>query len=320
MKKTTKHWLIAAAVLAAAGLIVLAAVMIANRWELGELSTVEYETNTYVIDEEFDNISLKTRTADILFVPCDDGVCRVVCYEPENAKHTVSVDGATLKIKAADERAWNDYVGITPFDPKLTVYLPESEYAGLFIEESTGSIEIPNAFGFESIDIIASTGSVECLASVSGRAAIFLSTGDIRIDNAAVGSLDLTVTTGTVTVNAVNCEGDIELTVSTGKAYLTGVNCRGLTTTGSTGDITLENVIAAERFSIERSTGDVKFDGCDAAEIYVKTSTGDVSGTLISDKVFICSSNTGSIDVPKTTSGGKCEIDTHTGQIKIEIK
>ncbi len=31
MKKATKHWLIAAAVLAAAGLIVLAAVMIANR-------------------------------------------------------------------------------------------------------------------------------------------------------------------------------------------------------------------------------------------------------------------------------------------------
>ena len=300
MKKATKHWLIAAAVLAAAGLIVFAAVMIVNQWELGKLSIAEYETNTYIIDEEFDNISLKTRTADILFVPCDDGVCRVVCYEPENAKHTVSVDGATPKIKAADERAWNDYVGITPFDPKLTVYLPESEYAGLFIEESTGS--------------------VECLASVSGRAAIFLSTGDIRIDNAAVGALDLTVTTGTVTVNAVNCEGDIELTVSTGKAYLTCVNCRGLTTTGSTGDITLENVIAAERFSIERSTGDVKFDGCDAAEIYVKTSTGDVSGTLISDKVFICSSNTGSIEVPKTTSGGKCEIDTHTGQIKIEIK
>ena len=40
MKKATKHWLIAAAVLAAAGLIVFAAVMIANRWELGELSTV----------------------------------------------------------------------------------------------------------------------------------------------------------------------------------------------------------------------------------------------------------------------------------------
>ena len=127
MKKTTKHWLIAAAVLAAAGLIVFAAVMIANRWEFGKLSIAEYETNTYIIDEEFDNISLKTRTADILFVPCDDGVCRVVCYEPENAKHTVSVDGGTLKIKAADEREWNDYAGITPYDPKLTVYLPESE-------------------------------------------------------------------------------------------------------------------------------------------------------------------------------------------------
>ena len=60
MKKTTKHWLIAAAVLAAAGLIVFAAVMIVNQWEFGKLSIAEYETNTYIIDEEFDNISLKT--------------------------------------------------------------------------------------------------------------------------------------------------------------------------------------------------------------------------------------------------------------------
>jgi hypothetical protein len=37
--------------------------------------------------------------------------------------------------------------------------------------------------------------------------------------------------------------------------------CKNLTSTGSTGDISLKNVIAAEKISIERSTGDVTFEG-----------------------------------------------------------
>lgn len=83
--------------------------------------------------------------------------------------------------------------------------------------------------------------------------------------------------------------------------------------------MTLKNVIAAETFSIERSTGKVRFDGCDAAEILVKTGTGDVKGTLLSEKIFIARSNTGRVDVPQTVTGGRCEIITSTGDIEIHI-
>lgn len=88
---------------------------------------------------------------------------------------------------------------------------------------------------------------------------------------------------------------------------------------GSTGNISLDGVIADERLSVERSTGEVEFDGCDAAEIFVKTSTGDVIGSFLTDKVFITDTGTVSVDVPKTSGGGKCEISTSTGNIKIKI-
>jgi len=77
--------------------------------------------------------------------------------------------------------------------------------------------------------------------------------------------------------------------------------------------------VAEQLLSIERSTGDVQFDGCDAGEIYVETDTGAVKGTLLSEKVFIVESDTGSIRVPKSVTGGKCEITTDTGDIKIDI-
>ena len=38
------------------------------------------------------------------------------------------------------------------------------------------------------------------------------------------------------------------------------------------------------------------------------------------DKVFITDTSTGNISVPKTITGGKCEITTSTGDIRISIK
>ena len=84
--------------------------------------------------------------------------------------------------------------------------------------------------------------------------------------------------------------------------------------------ISLKNVIATEKISIESDVGDIKFEGSDAAEIYFKTSTGDVAGTLLSEKIFITDTSTGRISVPKTTTGGKCEIKTSTGDIEIAIE
>ena len=67
--------------------------------------------------------------------------------------------------------------------------------------------------------------------------------------------------------------------------------------------------------SAERSTGNVNFENSDAAGICVKTSTGDVTGTLLTEKVFTAETSAGSISVPDTKTGGKCEITTSTGNI-----
>ena len=62
------------------------------------------------------------------------------------------------------------------------------------------------------------------------------------------------------------------------------------------------------------------FDGSDAEAVYVTTDTGDVKGTFLTDKVYITKTDTGSVDVPGSTSGGRCEITTDTGDIKLSVK
>lgn len=320
MSKAAKVWLIIAGSLVLVGCILFACVMATLGWDFSKLSASVLETNTYDITEPFGDISLATETADIVFALSEDGVCRVECREEKNARHTVAVEKGVLVIRVEDNRAWYDYIGFHFGTPSVTVYLPKSEYGALSVTDSTGNVKIPKAFTFGRADISVSTGNVDFCASVSGGLGIETSTGDINVKNAAVGSLKLRASTGGVTVSGVECAGDVGVEVTTGKSGLTNVSCNGFFSNGTTGDLVLKNLIAAGGFSAERTTGNVKFDGCDAAELYVKTGTGDVTGSLLSEKVFIADTDTGSRDVPKTISGGRCEVKTGTGDIHLRIK
>ncbi len=316
--KTTKIWLLIATSLVLTGCILFAGTMLMFGWDFTKLSATKYETNTYEVSDVFDRISIDTGTADIMFALSDNEKCLVECHEEEKAKYSVSVEEGVLNIKLVYERA--GYFGLNIGSPKITVYLPETKYASLIIDESTGNIYIPKDFSFNNVDISLSTGDVSFNASASETIKIKASTGDICVKNISAGTLGLSVSTGRVDVSSVTCEGDITVGVSTGKAYLTDITCKNVISSGRTGDISLKNVIAEKEFYIKRTTGKVSFDGADASEIFVKTTTGKVVGSLLTDKVFIANTASGSIDVPKSASGGRCEVNTTTGNIKLVIQ
>ena len=302
MGTKTKVWLMIAAFLVLIGCILFAGVMWTLGWDFTKLATVQYETKTYEVSEAFDSISVNTDTADIVFAFSNDGKCKVVCYEEENAKHTVSVEDGTLAVALMDERSAADYiryVGINIGAPRITVYLPETQYTSLLIYGDTADAVIPKGFMFKDAAVSLRTGDVDFFASASEKLQIKTSTGDIRIEEIYAGELDLSV--------------------STGEIYLTDVTCSSIVSQGSTGDISLDHVIATGKISIQRSTGDIRLDGTDAAEIFVQTDTGDVTGTLLTEKVFAAKTDTGDVDVPKTATGGKCEIITNTGDIQIKV-
>lgn len=320
MSKGAIVWLIAAASLVLIGCVILVGVMTNLEWDFMKLSTNKYETNDHEINEEFLSVLIDTNTADIKLLPSEDSKCRVECYEQKNLTHSVSVNDGELLIKVEDTRAWYEHIGINFGEPKITVYLPKTEYSSLTVKGSTGDVDIPNNFKFGRIDISVSTGDVTNYASADEDIKIKTTTGKIFVEDVSAGRLDLSVSTGTVTVSETSVEGDISVEVSTGKTKLTNVTCKDLFSDGDTGDIDMVNLIAEGTLSVERSTGDVKFDGCDASEIFVETDTGDVKGSLLSEKLFITETDTGRVEVPHSVEGGRCEISTDTGDIKISIK
>lgn len=319
MNKLVKRCLIAATTLVVLGMILFASAMTVKRWDISQLSTVQFQTKSYAIEESFQDLRIHTETAELFLAPSDDGTCKVVCHEPDTETHTVAVENGILTVRAERAGKWYDHIGISTELPTVTVYLPQKEYGALAVRASTGSIQVPADFRFQRVDIAADAGDVEWLASVAGQLKIEMDTGDVRMEHVTVDTLDLASDTGEVEVASVTCAGEARIKVGTGSARLAQIDCGSFTGVGDTGDLLMEQVKAAGAMTIQNDTGAVQFDGCDAAELSILTDTGDVMGTLLSEKVFLAESDTGDIQVPKTVTGGKCEIRTDTGDIKIEL-
>ena len=301
MSKTIKKWLITAASLTALGFIILIGAMAALDFDFSKISTLKYETNTYEVNGDFDKISIDVNITDIVFAQSDDESCQVVCFEAEKVKHSVRCTNGTLTIGVTDNRKWYDYFGISFASPKMTIYLPKSEYASLLIDTDTSDINIPKSFSFNELEIESDTGNVDCMANVSDSIKIESDTGDIDI-------------------SSVSSKCDIDIKTDTGSIKLTDVDCTNFSAESDTGNISLVNVIAEDAIYVESDTGNVKLKNSDASKLSIETDTGNVTGTLLSEKIFIAKSSTGRVKVPDTESGGKCEIRTATGNIKIDIQ
>ncbi len=319
MRKKTKIWLAAAIALILAGGVLFVGVMTACGWDFRRLGTVAYITNEYTLDAPFSEIKVDTDTADVTFLPSSDGIGRVVCFEDEDATHAVTVEDGVLRI-AVGEKEWYAYIGIDFYTPQVTVYMPAGGYGALSVTTDTGDVTLPCDFQFTDLTVTAGTGDVSCKALVTGRLRITTSTGNVSVGGTNPEGAEIATSTGDITLSDLDCTGDVVIRVSTGDVRVGSLSCKNFRSTGSTGDTVMTGVVAEERFSVERSTGDIRLDGCDGGDLLLKASTGSITGSLLSEKVFLPKSSTGDISVPESDTGGRCEVVTSTGDIVLTVE
>lgn len=86
----------------------------------------------------------------------------------------------------------------------------------------------------------------------------------------------------------------------------------------ASGDILLTGVIA-DNIVIDTASGDVTFENSDASTIDIDSASGDITGTLLSGKDFDIDTAAGDINVPHDSEGGRCKINTASGDVNLEI-
>ena len=268
----------------------------------------------YEITESFKNIDINTSVSDIEFIK--SSTTEVVVKETKYERHIVKVENDTLKIDFDHKYKFNFLM--LPLDFKVQVYAPFTDAYKLNLVNSTGDVYARSECSFADTNIQVSTGDVDFRCNINGDLKVNVTTGDVCLSNMSVlGKTDIRTSTGKQSFDHVKFTEGLTLKSTTGSSTLSDIETSDLNVDTTTGKVKLNNVKVSKKMNISTSTGDVEIKRSDAEEVNIKTTTGDVTADFLTSKIVSTRSSTGEVDVPKSTTGGICSIETTTGDIKV---
>ena len=286
----------------------------------GAFANANAVTNEHVLEDSFENIDIDVTTAAITINKATDGVNKVVCVDTEDVYHEVKVENNTLSVKYKDEREWYEKIGFFNFNKlKVDAYLTEDAYSKLNIDVNTGTVTVDSGFTFSTINAENNTGSIKIKSNVTGDLLVETDTGSIEIENNTADEVKAKTDTGSIKLTNVTINKCVSLQSDTGSIKLNKVECENIIIENSTGSVTLTDTIASGSIGITTTTGGITFEKADAATLNLKASTGSIKGTFLTPKIFSCTSSTGKVTYPVSTTGGICIAQTSTGAITLSI-
>ncbi|MCI8332179.1 MAG: DUF4097 domain-containing protein [Clostridiales bacterium] len=339
MNPKKKIALIIAAVFAAAGIIALFAACLLIQFDFTRLNTMKFEAKTHEVSESFHNISISDLECDVIIVPTDNDLCRVVCYETSKIINTVEVKDDTLLITRQDKRSWYEHFGIWWTENNtVTLYLPEREYEYLYVKTVSGEISIADSFTFCDTKLLSTSGDIVFTGNSRGDLFAKTTSGNITLKNSQAKTAEVRSTSGDISFTG-DIQGDLLLKSTSGdirlqnsragrtEAYSTSGDCSlselsiaSLTLKTTSGGIKAQDVTAEGHAELVSTSGDIRLDKTDAASFFIKSTSGDVKGSLLSGKNFITHTSSGSVQTPASIEGsGTCEIKTSSGDIRIDV-
>ncbi len=300
MKKSVKTALIVAAALIAVG-----GILVAVGFALGGSLDKPTNTVTYTADEPFSDILISVLEADVYIFPSEDGTCYAECEEEARLSYELNVQNDTLSLTLRDDRRWYDHIGITYDTPTVTLYLPRGAYGRLKAESTSGDIlgslkqVYETDFSFTDVTLMSSSGHLGFFGRVQTLTAESQS-GEILLSNLFAD-----------TVSAQTASGDISLLQ---------VQAKDIRTVTRSGRTLLSRTVVSGTLEAQSSSGDIELEASDAQSLILTAESGDITGSLRTDKAFDAESRSGNVICPDSVAGGgTCVVRTWSGDISLII-
>ena len=276
-----------------------------------EATQLQESTHCFSIAETFRALEVESVVSDVRLLPSVDGSCSVVCSETSGLSHSAAVEVDTLVIREEGERS------ISEETTEILVFLPQPEYDSLNVTTETGSVDVTMDFAFSDVSIRTVTGEAAYRGAADGSMSLESESGRVLITGVSPKELSVKTESGSIIAQSVLVQEDLNIQTVTGDLTLANVTCKNATAAFTTGQVILEQVLAEGELQLTGESGDVTLTGCDATALEIQTTTGSVTGTLLTDKSFLTTTETGEVNVPDTT-GGTCHVTTESGNIDIK--
>ena len=337
MSRTIKIALIAAGFLMAAGLIITFISVASTGFDTQEISDGDYVERTFKLEDDFESIYVDATSEDISFYETD-GQSYVVSFQRDDIDVKVGISNNTLKVET-EMTNWFS-MGINFQNPTIKIYLNKTAFAGdLTIKSSSGNVDVPSTLQFSNAFLKSTSGDIAMSAQVSNRVQTDASSGNIVIYGLKAKAFEGDTSSGNITLTSCSFDNDSKITCSSGDITVKDSEFGSLLTETTSGDQRMNGVNVSGSLSCESSSGemdlvgsyagsfignatsgDITFDRFDSRKINIETSSGEVEGTLLSDKLFNVRTNSGDIDVPSPRGEDECNITTTSGDVEIKVK
>lgn len=321
MSVREKRAITVAVVFIVVGVVTALAAAEATDFDFSKLVNIGYENVTYFgnTGDNFRIIDIESTDCDVILRYSDDKSWKVVCPQNDKVKYKAESKNGTLTVRRIDERHWYDHIGVNlPFvNAKIYVYVADTEFLTIKVRTTSGDITVPHDFSFRDASLETTSGDIS-FASESKSTEVTLKTtsGDIVFSGKAQ-SFTATSTSGDIKADGLEASGTNIETVS---GDISVSNAESVVSAGTTsGDIDLKLVVADDTIRASTVSGNVRLAGCDAHIIKLSTTSGNITGTILSPKIFSASSISGTIKVPPSEGNDRCEMRTTSGNISIEI-
>lgn len=225
MKKSKKILITVAVILVAVGMICGFCGIYSLGFNFNEISTSDFVTHTYTVEDDFTNIIIEDTASNINFYKSNDDKCRVLCDEREKVTHTVVNENNTLTVRVKDERNWFERINIGFFvsDMRVSVYLPKNKYDSLNAASMSGDIDVANEFTFDNAKVGSISGDVSVKADVKQELNISSTSGDVYAENLNLEKFNAESTSGDVIINNISATECINASSVSGEIDLSNV-------------------------------------------------------------------------------------------------
>ena len=264
----------------------------------------ELKLQVYLPETEYDLLHANSASGDITIAP--DFRCR-----------TVSTYTAGGNTKITDLQTGH----LTANTVSGDLILRNIEAAeDAFLESISGFMQIEN-LNATNVTTHSSSGG----AALENVSSDFLHTssvsGDIRVFNGSFRDYSYFETgSGHIEIVSSECGDQTTRTVS-GNVSLQNVSGTCLSINTSSGEIIISDALYSENVLCHTGSGAILFTGLDAANLEFLSTSGGVSGNLLSPKNFITETVSGFVNVPRSDeSNGTCHVSTVSGNISIAIE
>ena len=265
----------------------------------------------------------------------EDGITLQV-YLPESEYELVHVYSVSGDIKIAPDFCFNT---VNTCTTSGNTELTDLSAIHLMVHSTSGDLILRNIEAEEDVylECISGTMQVENLKAVnitthssSGdtvlkriSSAYLLSrsvSGQIQVHDGQIsGTSSFETTSGDVEIMNSDC-GEQAVETTSGTVTLENVRGSSLNTRTSSGAISVMKTRYSGNALFHTVSGDILFTGMDANNLELLTSSGDISGDLLTPKNFIVETTSGHTDVPPSdVSAGTCHIHTVSGNISITV-